>query len=427
MKECWRQQLQNCEEVEKECLKYFKGNPVWDKLLKGFREKYLSYNAFSGKVVLSRLSEEAIEELEGFFQKNYHGKKSVTITAAGFAKALEESRFSQILPERLLALYFHEEMEGKRLKDEKRMLQWEAEREEVLEKNRLLPAEKWLVEQKQGAISKEDMELGARMINDFPVWKEKQEYLAIYAASITGNPHAFDKGAAKNGLLRQVVAWYVNEEKLDEKSAGIFHSQEDQKFYMQAGILMDDISNYTMIFGIKAWKKDGTLHQGIEGFSKENDMVQLSLQVVAGLKKVSCPDNRLYIVENPSIYGMLFEKYREKIACMCMNGQPRLSSLLLLERLVPETTVFYAGDFDPEGLLIAQKIRQYYKGSCDYWEMTEEQYQKSMSDEILSERRIKMLEQITDPDLLPIVEKMKKFKKAGYQENIETPTPKQDA
>lgn len=67
---------------------------------------------------------------------------------------------------------------------------------------------------------------------------------------------------------------------------------------------------------------------------------------------------------------------------MCMNGQPRLSSILMLDLLAKTgTKVYYAGDFDPEGLLIAQKVKQYYKGKFAYWHMSVDGYEKSKSKE----------------------------------------------
>ncbi|WP_346342264.1 DUF2399 domain-containing protein [Drancourtella massiliensis] len=80
--------------------------------------------------------------------------------------------------------------------------------------------------------------------------------------------------------------------------------------------------------------------------------------------------------------------------------------------------VYYAGDFDPEGLLIAQKLKQYYRGDFIFWHMTRQDYEKAMSKETISERRIKMLEKITEPRLLPAVERMREEKKAGYQEKL---------
>ena len=71
-------------------------------------------------------------------------------------------------------------------------------------------------------------------------------------------------------------------------------------------------------------------------------------------------------MENPSVFAMLCGKeetdHKEK-AYMCMNGQPRLAGLMALDLLAKsETRIYYAGDLDPEGVLIAQKLSQYYKG-----------------------------------------------------------------
>lgn len=46
----------------KDCVRYFRQNPVWRKVLRGFREKYSSYGRFGGKVVLQNLKPQEIEE-----------------------------------------------------------------------------------------------------------------------------------------------------------------------------------------------------------------------------------------------------------------------------------------------------------------------------------------------------------------------------
>ena len=44
---------QELEKIKKECLTYFHQSPVWEKVLKGFRDKYSSYGRFGGKVAVS--------------------------------------------------------------------------------------------------------------------------------------------------------------------------------------------------------------------------------------------------------------------------------------------------------------------------------------------------------------------------------------
>ena len=82
-----------------------------------------------------------------------------------------------------------------------------------------------------------------------------------------------------------------------------------------------------------------------------------------------------------------------------MNGQPRLSSIMMLELLArTETKIYYAGDFDPEGILIAQKLKQYYPGKFSFWHMSAEDYMQSISEEAIGKKRLKMLDKTTDGD-----------------------------
>lgn len=148
-------------------------------------------------------------------------------------------------------------------------------------------------------------------------------------------------------------------------------------------------------------------------------MLQVPLAALARWERVTCPENELYIVENPSVYAMLCRKWRGSRACMCMNGQPRLSAVLLLDLLrESRVKIYYAGDFDPEGLLIAQKVKQYYKGEFSFWHMSARDYQDAGSGEEISARRLKILERIQDKELLETAREIQKRKKAGYQENI---------
>lgn len=104
---------------------------------------------------------------------------------------------------------------------------------------------------------------------------------------------------------------------------------------------------------------------------------------------------------------------------MCMNGQPRLSALLVLDLLAKAgVKLYYAGDFDPEGILIAWKVKNYYQGEAVYWHMSPEEYMKSRSGEQISDRRMKMLEKVDDPELSELVHVIQENGVAGYQENI---------
>ena len=89
-------------------------------------------------------------------------------------------------------------------------------------------------------------------------------------------------------------------------------------------------------------------------------VVQVPLAVISEWELLHCSQDEIYIVENPSVFAVLCGKEKEentRRAYMCMNGQPRLAGLMVLELLAKSgTRVYYAGDLDLEGILIAQKL-----------------------------------------------------------------------
>lgn len=440
MKKSWNRGLQSS--ADQECAAYFRERPVFDRILRGFRGKYASYGSFSGTVTVRNLSEEDLEDLEGFFQKNYHGQKSVSVSAERFHRALRDSRFEGVDPKELLEQYFHEPMTGKKEQEQAQKKEEDRKRRQMFMELRASYAdtwaEPWLAELEQAKNEMQhfvfrrcreadkDLEeakrlllLGCRILCSFPYHRETTEYLAVFAAVLTGNPHAFDDGTKDGYFLSLLVRWDTERRRIVMEKSGIFPSLQKQRLYLAAGILRDDISNYVMLSGILARKKNGNIHRGMEGFRNDGDPVQVPLSVIAGWERVQCPDREIYIVENPSVFAMFCGKWKGKKACMCMNGQPRLSAVLMLDLLADSgVKVYYAGDFDPEGLLIAWKVKQYYKGEAVYWHMSAREYEKSRSMELISEKRLKMLERIQDDELAELVEAMQKSGAAGYQENV---------
>ena len=416
---------------QQECLAYFHQSPVWEKVLKGFREKYSSYGRFSGKVVLKNLKSQDIEELEGFFGKSFHGQKSVTVSADKFRQALEASRYKDVTPEYLLENFLGEPLLGKQ--EQKLLRQQEKERiwENFQKSYEGTPVE--TVEESLKNIVKvsENQELiewdrllrfGAEIYNHLPYRQSDKLYLAVFAAMLTGNPHAFDNGTAEGNFLYQIIQMDLDIREIKIGSSEIFPAYKRQKSYLMAGIMLDDISNYAMLYQVQALKKDGNLHKGMYGFAKEQHVVQVPLAVITEWESLHCPQDEIYIVENPSVFAVLCGKEKARNvrrSYMCMNGQPRLAGLMVLDLFAKSgTRVYYAGDLDPEGILIAQKLSQYYKGEFHYWHMETVDYEKCRSEEGISPKRMKILERITDERLKPVVESIEEYRMAGYQEML---------
>ena len=66
----------------------------------------------------------------------------------------------------------------------------------------------------------------------------------------------------------------------------MFPAYKRQKSYLLAGILIDDISNYALLYNVHAIKKNGELHRGMDGFCQEKNMVQVPLTVLSEWERI---------------------------------------------------------------------------------------------------------------------------------------------
>ena len=125
----------------------------------------------------------------------------------------------------------------------------------------------------------------------------------------------------------------------------------------------------------------------------------------------------MYVVENPAVFSVLSPKYPEN-TFICGNGQVNLAVLVLMDELAEHHSFYYAGDFDPEGLLIAQRLKLRYKDRLSLWNYRKDLYEKYHSKVELSSERLKKLENIKAEELQEIKEILKRKKQAAYQETM---------
>ena len=425
---------ENQQELLGKCLRYFKERPVYEKLFEKMNEKYESLGHIGGKVVLTGLSSVDKAQLGGFLQKDYTENKSITISAEAFETCLSTSKFAGISLEELLKSYFGRELVTKKEERKKEntkkdlffkcildecegnySFQWlKNTLEEHTKGYEILMQQYKSNPEKLYGILKTVLSVAENVLTE----KEKnlivkKELLAVFAAKTTGNPHYFDRGTTEEKLLLAVLSTYLEEEKDEELSV----SERQNQIFYRAGILKDDLSNDTLVYGIRAWKQDGSLHEGIEGFFREKEPIRLTLRTIGNLKNVCAEHQKIYVFENPSVFAAFVQKY-PKCSAICVNGQPRLAAFLLLDFLKEEHIFYYNGDFDPEGLLIAQCLKERYEKSCYLWNYEAKWYQKYVSNVELSEARIKKLEKIYLSELQELKGCMQEMKKAAYQETM---------
>lgn len=409
-----------------ECQAYFETRPVFRKVFMKLCEKYESLSRMGGSIRLTGLTNEEKNQLSGFLQKDYIGKKTVVISWNEMEKVLENSRFAPVTLKDILEVY-NGSLLGKRERKEKELAEREALFEYISEQSEAEEHKLWFrqqIEEKTGVYKillqlSHDNKAGlAEMMRDIfkamnrlPAKRKEVLSVPVFAADITGNPHYFDEGTVANQILYSYLKCCAGEAAEEELSA----TEQKNEILYQAGLVKDDMWNVCLAYGICGIKQDGTIHKGIEGFFTENEPVQVTLRTLWGLKCVKPECEDVYMVENPAVFSYLCKKYPDK-SFICGNGQLNLAVWVVLKKLKLDGCIYYSGDFDPEGLLIAQSIKKRYPDSVKYWNYTAELYENNISDKEISQNRLKKLENIDDIELQDVKEKMLCIRRAAYQE-----------
>ena len=416
-----------------EAVEYFKKKPVYEKLFNECKKKYESHGKIGGIAVLTGLSTGDKEDISGFLMKDFTSEEEVRVSAKLFEKALLKSRFSSLTTLDILTRYFgiklrtnkekSEENEGKRA-------EYLAELTEYTDKAYI---KEWLtgvfctgadgavvIARSYNADKNELKIILQKLIKAIPMLPyfqggKKKELLAVFAAQAAGNPHFFDDNTLAGNLLTAFLRDYFRFGYEDDLS----EAENRSKVLFKAGLIKDTLSNDVIVYGIRGRCVDGSLHQGMEGFLHQKEPVKLSLLTLANLEETftNSVDRRVYIVENPAVFSILTSRFPEK-AFICSYGQIRRAVFMLLDLFDKNTVFSYAGDFDPEGLLIAERLKKRYGDRLAFWKYEPEMYIKYMSEEKLTNQRIKKLDGVRDAALLKIVELMREEGRAAYQESM---------
>lgn len=416
-----------------EAVEYFKKKPVYEKLFNEFKKKYESHGKIGGIAVLTGLSTGDKEDISGFLMKDFTSEEEVRVSAKLFEKALLKSRFSSLTTLDILTRYFgiklrtnkekSEENEGKRA-------EYLAELTEYTDKAYI---KEWLtgvfctgadgavvIARSYNADKNELKIILQKLIKAIPMLPyfqggKKKELLAVFAAQAAGNPHFFDDNTLAGNLLTAFLRDYFRFGYEDDLS----EAENRSKVLFKAGLIKDTLSNDVIVYGIRGRCVDGSLHQGMEGFLHQKEPVKLSLLTLANLEETftNSIDRRVYIVENPAVFSILTSRFPEK-AFICSYGQIRRAVFMLLDLFDKNTVFSYAGDFDPEGLLIAERLKKRYGDRLIFWKYEPDIYLKYMSEEKLTNQRIKKLDGVRDAALLKIAELMREEGRAAYQESM---------
>lgn len=414
-----------------QAISYFRKYNVYGRLFASMREKYASLGHLGGSFVLSGLTEDERGVLSGFTGMDLGTEPSVRISFAKLKRALSKSRFGACTWEEILTAYENKPLvvrkEERSRQREERGAFWESclsqcGKEEVREWLSGLLQEKGPGYRQILKQYKADQEAARKLLinaihaaEQLPVDQGQKQVLPVFASGITGNPHYFDEGTAAGSLLLQFGKYRFGE--IDGKLSGI---ERKESVLYQMGILRDELSNTCLAYRVTGWKKDGRVHPGIQGFCEESQAFLLTLHTLGGLCRLeSSPESlsRIHVVENPAVFSYLIEKYPEN-TFLCTSGRLTLAGYATMDLFSKDTQFYYAGDFDPEGLQIAQGLRERYGERLVFWNYKREFYEQAVSEMELDDVRLKKLDRINCLGLQEIRQCMRECGRAAYQENM---------
>lgn len=415
--------LNDQSKLVKECVTYFKSQPGFHRLIQKMTVKYQSLGKIGGYVILTDLDEQERKALSGLFAKPF--ESNVKIGLKEFECTLKKTKYHGVSSIDLLEAYHGSPIKTNKEKrvifNEQRMLFFQDIIKESID-----PYKTWLEKQVDTGSSvstwfnrkyNEDkaylenlLKQGNQVINQLPFRENHWEHRSIFATKILGDPHGLDDGEDLYRLLFYYIEDYFGDNNSDRIS-------QTETLY-KAGLFKDMLVNTTITYGLKAYHENGGLMEGWAGALKDAHPYYVSLWQLKDISRIVSDQKEIYVVENPAVFDELIKRYNDR-SYICTMGQLNYSNYLVMDRLVEEGhTLYYSGDYDPEGLLILDKIYGRYNDSMRPWCYSVQFYKKYSSDNLLTQRRLKQLDGMTHPDLLDLKDTMKAIKKPAYQEAL---------
>lgn len=436
---------------------YFRNQPGFHRLFTLLAEKYRNLGKIGGSVKLEQLQEEEIRAISSFFRINLESRKDVRISFAQFAAALQATRFCDVDVVALLQAYYGGELITRQQQgtaagmarqqffaelrvgvEEPLGLQWLSRVEAKEAGTRRAQA---MYEQGQP-----DNTVAFRLVLS-ALAGLPDEYLRLpfFAQRIAGQPHAFDGNTALGRMFLEALRLVQREPAIvsgDENRDGITSIEQAELLY-SFKLLRDDLQNFVTCAGLAGYKEE----QGCRTVAvywqqawEDGAVLNVPLREIVRYSSfvptkrsnshIEQREKKVFIVENSGVFSALADHIAGQgcrlPALICLHGQFKFASWAILDRLVAGgCTLYYSGDFDPEGLFMAERLVKRYPSAARLWRYSTEDYRRSLGgndvsrvQEAVSDSRMKQLDGLNIPELQAVAACLQETKCAGYQEAL---------
>ena len=410
----------------KESLDLINSNKIYKKIFLEVYSKYKKYGKITGSFTLKAATTEERQILFNFDSKALtEGKAKIKCSTVRdlFNRKLKEYSFEELLVK----------VVGKELKTNKEVKDEEKEQEEKFYDDILKASDdgvgkQWFIEildkkkygyniivRKYKSEIRNLKELKRKIIliinslNKLPYLNNEYENIAVFSAVNTKDSHFFDSDKFTGRLFIKAISFILNKD--DPKDI-----KEINELYYEVGILKDEISNHTTIYGLNAFNMDSSEVKAVNSFNLWKEPLQISISNLLKIDYLEAINNTVFIFENPAVFHKILKVNGDNISLICTSGQLNLSSYILLNKIRNLKNIYYAGDFDPEGLMIAYKIKKRYKDKVKFLNYTRESYINTMSNNIIEEKSMSQLNKINCSELDEVINELRINKRAAYQE-----------
>ena len=451
--------------VCKEDVAFLHNHGGYHRLFVAIRRKYHSLGRLGGHVVLGDLTSEEKDVLSSHLRRSYEEQQSARVSVAKFADSLADTRFAGYTLQQLLEGFFGEPLVS-RLEEQQEYLAnrkafFRRQKQKLSKERTQFPKSRhrseeasppghssmpmhwgrtWLNEvdaevafglrRLQQMYQRDANRLAIQMqwvANALDLLEQSRRYwrLPLLAAEVTKDPHSFDLNGETGLLFLDALCTLL-------ARPGYQSRQDMLECLFDVGVLGDEITNFVTCTGLLAADAQGKVLPIWQAALDTNEVLQVPLAWLAGCEQVWVADGpgplgsntrQVFVVENAGVFSALrdglLQNGVERAPLICTHGQIKLAGILVLERLAQVgTTIRYSGDFDPEGLGIAQALAQRFPKQFQPWHWSEEDWQRCRSNNTLSGRRIAMLQNISHPGLQSAAECIASTGLAGYQEAL---------
>lgn len=237
-------------------------------------------------------------------------------------------------------------------------------------------------------------------------------YLAVFAAEITSNPYEFDEGTVLGDWLFRILALTYG-----DKPAGMSYMEYRDRVFEHYGILLDDIFHFLSVNHMLA-RSNGEVNSVWSASCRNQVSWKAPLKHILKMDLIY-PElgDALILVENASVFYILSAMFNS-LPIVCFHGKLRKSIWTFMDKLSKDAKVYYAGDFDPEGLKMADDIKQAYGDMIDLSLMRMKYYEGSKPRTKIKPANLDILDKIRDEKLKEVAKAIKDTKLVGHQYNL---------